>query len=147
MRIASLFRRKSSANSRADYTRSESRRDVCKEKNETDLVIRENRMHEYAMIVSGLEKQYANQFYAVRGLDFSVRKGICFGLLGMNGAGKTTTFRIMTRLLAMTEGEIFFNGEKCGSGRTSVRCVVQRVLSSIFVCLYMFICLCHRRNQ
>ena len=33
---------------------------------------------------------------AVDRLTFSVKKGECFGLLGVNGAGKTTTFKMLT---------------------------------------------------
>lgn len=118
-RIKNLLHRKRQHNqsqqqqrTRPTYERSESRIDVWKEKDNTDTVIRDNKMNDYAMVVSRLEKKFANNFYAVRGLDYTVRKGDCFGLLGMNGAGKTTTFRIMTKQLAMTGGDIYYNGEK-----------------------------------
>ena len=42
--------------------------------------------------VAGLRKSYGDS-EVVRGLDFSIRRGECFGLLGPNGAGKTTTLR------------------------------------------------------
>jgi ABC-2 type transport system ATP-binding protein len=42
--------------------------------------------------------------FAVRHLDFRLRKGEIFGLLGRNGAGKTTTVRLLTTLLPPTEG-------------------------------------------
>ncbi|XP_063540499.1 ATP-binding cassette sub-family A member 2-like [Cydia strobilella] len=49
-------------------------------------------------------------FFAVKGVSFSVKKGECFGLLGVNGAGKTTTFKMLTGLTSPTGGEIFANG-------------------------------------
>ncbi|XP_047996703.1 phospholipid-transporting ATPase ABCA1-like [Leguminivora glycinivorella] len=49
-------------------------------------------------------------FFAVKGVSFSVKKGECFGLLGVNGAGKTTTFRMLTGLTCPTGGDIFANG-------------------------------------
>lgn len=42
---------------------------------------------------------------AVRGIDFEVKKGEIFGLLGENGAGKTTTIKMMITLLTPTSGE------------------------------------------
>ena len=41
---------------------------------------------------------------AVDGISFSVKRGEIFGLLGQNGAGKTTTIKMLTTLLAPTEG-------------------------------------------
>jgi len=41
---------------------------------------------------------------AVRGINFSVEVGECYGVLGPNGAGKTTTIEILEGLLAATSG-------------------------------------------
>ena len=53
-----------------------------------------------------LRKTYEGRVEAVRGLDFSVATGECFGLLGPNGAGKTTTIEILEGLLEPTLGEV-----------------------------------------
>ena len=42
---------------------------------------------------------------AVDNINFSVKEGEIFGLLGENGAGKTTTIKMLITLLAPTEGE------------------------------------------
>lgn len=42
---------------------------------------------------------------AVDHIDFEVKEGEIFGLLGENGAGKTTTIKMLITLLAPTEGE------------------------------------------
>lgn len=47
---------------------------------------------------------------AVAGIDLAVPQGSFFGFLGPNGAGKTTTLRIMTGLLAPSEGEVMIAG-------------------------------------
>ena len=52
---------------------------------------------------SGLSKQF-NDFWAVDGLDISVKSGQILALLGQNGAGKTTTARMLSALLMPTRG-------------------------------------------
>lgn len=47
---------------------------------------------EDVLIVRDLVKTF-DHLTAVKGLNFGVKHGECFGLLGINGAGKTTTFR------------------------------------------------------
>ena len=44
-------------------------------------------------------------FTAVDAISFSVPRGQVFGFLGANGAGKTTAIKMLTGLLAPTEGE------------------------------------------
>jgi ABC-2 type transport system ATP-binding protein len=44
-------------------------------------------------------------FTAVDHISFAVEEGEVFGFLGANGAGKTTAIRMLTGLLAPTEGE------------------------------------------
>jgi ABC-2 type transport system ATP-binding protein len=43
---------------------------------------------------------------AVRGVDFSIRRGEMFGLIGPDGAGKSTTLRMVVGLLAPDSGEV-----------------------------------------
>jgi ABC-2 type transport system ATP-binding protein len=47
---------------------------------------------------------------ALAGLDLEVRRGTVLGLLGHNGAGKTTAVRILTTLLAPSEGRALVAG-------------------------------------
>lgn len=60
---------------------------------------------ELAIEVRGLRKRYG-ELEAVRGIDFSVRRGEVFGLLGPNGAGKTTTIEILEGYRERTEGDV-----------------------------------------
>src|SRR5919107_2654518 len=48
--------------------------------------------------------------WALRDLDLEVPAGTVLGLLGHNGAGKTTAVRILTTLLAPSEGRAFVAG-------------------------------------
>ncbi len=60
---------------------------------------------ELAIEVRGLHKRYG-ELEAVRGIDFSVRRGEVFGLLGPNGAGKTTTVEILEGYRDRSDGEV-----------------------------------------
>jgi lipopolysaccharide transport system ATP-binding protein len=52
----------------------------------------------------------ASQFYALREVSFSVRRGEAVALVGRNGSGKTTLLRIMTRIMRPTEGRVLIEG-------------------------------------
>ena len=58
-----------------------------------------------AIRVIGLRKSYAGH-EAVRGIDFEVRSGEVFGLLGPNSAGKTTTVEILEGYRRRDGGEV-----------------------------------------
>ncbi len=59
--------------------------------------------------VRGLEKRYGD-FEAVRGIDFTARRGELYTLLGPNGAGKTTTIKVVTGLLRPSAGTVRIGG-------------------------------------
>ena len=55
--------------------------------------------------VRGLRKHYG-EFQAVKGIDFDIAAGKCFGFLGPNGAGKTTTLRMLLGMTPLSSGEV-----------------------------------------
>ncbi|MBB6275706.1 ABC transporter ATP-binding protein [Porphyromonas circumdentaria] len=55
-------------------------------------------------------KRYSRHL-ALDDVSISVPKGSVFGLLGPNGAGKTTLIRIINRITAPDEGQVFFDGK------------------------------------
>ena len=59
--------------------------------------------------------------WAVRGLDLEVRRGEIFGLVGPDGAGKTTTMRLLTGILAASEGEAEVAGFPIGGGEEAIK--------------------------
>ena len=59
--------------------------------------------------VKGLQKSYEN-VHVLKGVDFDVKKGSIFALLGSNGAGKTTIIKILTTLLKQDGGTAAVNG-------------------------------------
>ena len=67
------------------------------------------RTQESTLVARGLKKSYAN-FEAVKGVDFEVYRGECFGFLGPNGAGKTTTMKMIYGAAVPTGGELRVTG-------------------------------------
>ena len=63
-----------------------------------------------AIEVKNLQKSYGNHV-VLAGLNFSVRHGEIFALLGTNGAGKTTTLECIEGLRKYDSGSITVNGK------------------------------------
>jgi lipooligosaccharide transport system ATP-binding protein len=57
------------------------------------------------LVARDLKKSY-DGFEAVKGVDFEVQQGECFGFLGPNGAGKTTTMKMIYGAVIPTDGEL-----------------------------------------
>ena len=51
-----------------------------------------------------------DRFTAVDHISFAVPEGVIFGFLGPNGAGKTTTIKMLTTVLAPSEGQLAIAG-------------------------------------
>jgi iron complex transport system ATP-binding protein len=47
----------------------------------------------------------------LKGIDFLVRKGEFWGLIGPNGSGKTTLLKSITKILPAQKGNVFYNKE------------------------------------
>lgn len=59
----------------------------------------------------GLCKQFSG-VYALKDINFSIKKGEIHGLVGENGAGKSTLIKILTGVYDLDGGEVFVDGEK-----------------------------------
>ena len=55
-------------------------------------------------------KQRFKYHYALKGVDFEVKKGETVGIIGTNGSGKSTLLKILTGVLTPTSGEVEVNG-------------------------------------
>ena len=60
-------------------------------------------VQDVAIQVKGLQKSY-KQLHVLNGVNFEVKQGSIFALLGSNGAGKTTIVNILTTLLKQDSG-------------------------------------------
>lgn len=69
------------------------------------------------VLARGLTKRFGSS-EVVRGIDFEVQPGRCFGLLGPNGAGKTTTLRMILGISDPSGGHLsVFDETVPGAGR------------------------------
>ncbi|MFC0335270.1 ABC transporter ATP-binding protein [Paenibacillus sepulcri] len=75
---------------------------------------------EKAIEVKGLRKSFKDT-EVLKGVDFEVKRGEIFALLGSNGAGKTTIVRILTTLLKQDGGTATVNGFDVASKPDHVR--------------------------
>ena len=57
------------------------------------------------------KKSYHRDYYALRDVNFVIKRGETVGIVGKNGSGKSTLLKILTEVLTPTEGEIVINGK------------------------------------
>ena len=70
--------------------------------------------------VENLTHRYGERT-ALRGVNFEVAQGEIFGLLGPNGGGKSTLFRILSTMMAPSEGRAVIGGCDVVRDRAAVR--------------------------
>ncbi len=73
-----------------------------------------------AIEVRDLKKRFGH-IEALRGMNFQVREGELYGLIGPDGAGKTTLMRIICTLVMPDAGEVRVKGLDVRQQRTKIR--------------------------
>lgn len=53
---------------------------------------------------------FGESFYALNGINLEIKKGEALGIIGGNGAGKSTLLKILSRVTAPTEGDVWIDG-------------------------------------
>lgn len=71
------------------------------------LTIRESLMRMGGRMAGAVPEK---EFWALRDVDFAVRRGDTLGLVGRNGAGKSTLLKILSRITAPTTGNVRLHG-------------------------------------
>jgi len=82
-------------------------------------------------IAGGLfqQKQYVN---AVIDVSFEIEEGTTFSLVGESGCGKSTTGRLITRLIAPTNGSIMVDGQEVATAKPSELKHLRQTVQMIF---------------
>ncbi|APQ98270.1 ABC transporter ATP-binding protein [Clostridium botulinum] len=86
-------------------------------------------MSEYILNTTNLSKKYKKDF-VVNNLNISIKRGEIYGFIGENGAGKTTFIRMITGLVAPTNGEIELfskeKGDELGHVRKRIGALIEK---------------------
>ena len=62
-----------------------------------------------------------SELKAVDDVNFDIKRGEVFGLVGESGCGKTTTGRSIIKIYDITSGSIYFKGQRICAGTRSYR--------------------------
>ncbi|MCS7064325.1 MAG: ATP-binding cassette domain-containing protein [Methylacidiphilales bacterium] len=65
----------------------------------------------YFPVRTGIFQKISGWIKAVDDVSFSIPKGTTVGLVGESGSGKTTIGRALIKLITITSGEIFYDGQ------------------------------------
>lgn len=76
-----------------------------------------------AIQIEGLTKHYKD-VVAVDNLNFSVKQGEIFSLLGVKGAGKTTTIKMLSCITKPTSGDAFLLGKSISTETQEVKSLI-----------------------
>jgi lipooligosaccharide transport system ATP-binding protein len=87
---------------------------------EAEELIRTQSRTTSTLVARDLKKSY-DGFEAVKGVDFEVHRGECFGFLGPNGAGKTTTMKMIYGAVIPTDGELDVAGLDVRSSEREIK--------------------------
>ena len=86
--------------------------------------------------VSGLTKTFSRQgqadFTAVKNISFDLFPGECLAIIGESGSGKTTAVNMIARLVDVTSGSVFLDGEDITNRKGKALREVYRTMQMVF---------------
>jgi lipopolysaccharide transport system ATP-binding protein len=66
--------------------------------------------HRLLQGLAGGSRKFYDEFWALRGVEFSLRRGETLGIIGRNGSGKSTLLQVIAGTLTPSEGRIQVQG-------------------------------------
>jgi len=87
---------------------------VKREASDGDVLLRVAGLKKYFPVHKGFLRRTAGFVRAVDGVDFYIKRGETFGLVGESGCGKTTTGRCVLRAIEPTVGQALFQDQEMG---------------------------------
>jgi ABC-2 type transport system ATP-binding protein len=79
-----------------------------------DFVLPHERSHSVKQIFTGLFRKHdrsAETQHALQGIDFNIKEGEFFGVVGRNGSGKSTLLKILAGIYQPTKGSVEVHGK------------------------------------
>lgn len=91
---------------------------------------------EQILRVSGLTKTFSRQgqadFTAVQNIGFDLFPGECLAIIGESGSGKTTAVNMIARLVDVTSGSVFLDGEDITHLKGKALRAVYKTMQMVF---------------
>jgi len=79
-----------------------------------ELLLSVRGLKKHFPILGGILRRQIGTVYAVDGVDFDIKAGEVFSLVGESGCGKTTLGRTVLQLTPPTDGRVIFDGYELG---------------------------------
>src|SRR4030095_15832883 len=83
------------------------------------------------IVVRGMTMAFGS-FVVMRDLDFTVRRGECFVIMGGSGCGKSTLLTHLIGLLEPARGEILYKGKSFTAASPEERDAILRRIGVLF---------------
>ncbi|MDY0092326.1 MAG: dipeptide ABC transporter ATP-binding protein [Candidatus Vecturithrix sp.] len=98
----------------------------------TEKLLDVRNLKKHFPIKGGVLSKTVGYVYAVDGVSFFLRKGETLGLVGESGCGKSTTGRLILRLIDLTAGEVYFEGQNISDLNKHEMRALRRDMQIIF---------------